>query len=134
MALGTYRLHVRGTRYVGGDETWPWTGAPYEVLSPSFEVVPAELTLSPDAGGLWVSLRAPADGYRLIELDGSSQGDNPVHGPLEVTLQDGEDIVTRAEEAGRTTEGRTWLEVDTSTADTITVTDAYGNIGTLSLR
>lgn len=77
---GTYRLRIQGERYVGGSTSWPWASEAYELSTEPFEVLPAELSLSMDGDRLWVSLAAPSHGWRLIDLQGRSNGDNPLVG------------------------------------------------------
>jgi hypothetical protein len=78
LPVGTYRFHVHGKRYAGGATTWPWPTTAYELTSPSFEVVPAEISLSWDGTTLTGSIDAPATGFRLVDLEGNSRGANPV--------------------------------------------------------
>ena len=120
-------------KHVGGSEHWPWSAEAYEVVSEPFEVVPAELTLTSEEDGLWVSLRGPEDGYRLLTLQGDHRGDNPVDGPLTVVVIEGDEQTTHTVEAGLVTEGRSWVEIDLDGAEEVEVTDAYGNAGWLSL-
>lgn len=135
LPLGTYRLHVYGQVYSGGASTWPWPSTPYELSSDPFEVVPAELNLRIDGEGLFsAALPAPAAGYRLLHLEGSSNGDNPVDeptltwlgvdGPLdEELLSDGIVIGGRTQFARSPPEGAIGLRL----------TDRYGNVGELAL-
>ncbi len=129
LELGTYRLKVTGERYTGGSASWPWATESYEVLSDTFTVVPAELSVSLEGDQLTVALQAPEDGYRLIHLDGSSRGSNPVVGPVTVTWGSG-----ASEEVEVTASGG--VSVGTvsggSGEDQLIVYDAYGNSGTVS--
>lgn len=131
LALGSYRLHVTGNRWGGEAEAWPWDGVPYELFSEPFEVLPGEITLTEDPGGVLASLRAPEDGYRFVATGGDENGDNPVRGPVTVEIE---------ATAGSTTddvepapfETRSLLSV-VLPADwvSVRVTDADGNVGTL---
>lgn len=136
LPLGTYRLHVEGQHYVGSETTWPWTTANYTVDSEPFTLVPGALTLAPADGGLVASLDAPARGYRLVDLSGDSQGQNP--------LPEGTATVTRVYDDGReevetttgTSYGRaTLLAVDLAEAGLVRVevADLYGNEGALDV-
>jgi hypothetical protein len=78
LPLGTYRFHVYGKSYAGGAETWPWPTTAYELTSPTFEVVAADITLQLNGATLTGSIDAPATGFRLIDLEGNSRGANPV--------------------------------------------------------
>lgn len=80
LPAGTYRLRIQGERYVGGSTTWPWASEAYELSTEPFEVLPAELSLSMEGDLLRASLPAPAWGWRLVDLQGSSRGDNPLVG------------------------------------------------------
>jgi neutral ceramidase len=81
LPTGTYRLHVSGQSYSGGATTWPWPSAPYEVASPSFEVVAAPLSVVASGDGVvTASLDGPAWGYRLVSRTGLPRGGNPVEG------------------------------------------------------
>ena len=149
LAEGTYRLHVYGHSYDGGSTTWPWAASEYEVVSDGFEVVPAAVTVSLDAddsgdtgseetwGTLSATIYGHGQGYRLLDLDGSSQGANPVRDATVVwTLSDGSTL--SADEAGAeeaTISGGTtsWQVLVPTEATSVTVTDAYGNTGSASL-
>ncbi|MFT6146695.1 MAG: neutral ceramidase [Myxococcota bacterium] len=100
LPLGTYRLVANGKRYTGGATTWPWPTADYTVEGDAFEVVPAVIRTEDTADGFWAWFDAPVNGYRSLDVDGSSQGRNPVRrvtlsappptdvdGPIEVTLE-----------------------------------------------
>ena len=109
---------------------------PYEVLTPSFEVQPATLTLERADGGFWVSLDAPEDGYRLVDIDGSSTGSNPVRGPITITwtLDATEEGATEVVEAPAPSGGRTWLSLKIpNDSVAVSVSDQYGNTGSVGL-
>lgn len=130
LPLGRYRLHVTGSRWVSGDQ-WPYETAPYEVISEEFEVVPAQITVAYDGATLTASLAAPVNGWRLVALGGDENGDNPVPGPVEVEIESGAGVDTQTVEPA-TAYARSALPVPVPADWTrITVTDAYGNTGTL---
>ncbi len=131
---GTYRLHVTGQRYAGGGTGWPWPSETYEVTSEPFEVEPATLDVSWDGATLSAALPAPATGWRLVHLDGSSTGDNPLVEPT-VTIEYADGTATSETPATRVEGGRTVFELSLpADATAVTVTDAYGNSGSLALR
>lgn len=130
LPLGTYRLKVEGLKWGEGPEVhWPWTSAPYELATEPFEVVPAELRVEEAEGGAWLSMDAPGNGWRLVDLDGSSTGANPVRGEIQVSLDGGAPVAVPVE---RVEGGRAFVPVDLSGAGVVTFTDAHGNKGTLN--
>ena len=131
LPLGTYRLKVQGQSYAGGATTYPWPSTPYEVVSPSFEVVEAALDVDLATGGLSVSIPARSDGFRLVALDGDAQGDNPIVGPVGVVIETPAGPVA-VDAVPVTTDGtRSFVAVEVpADATAVTVTDAYGNAGT----
>lgn len=130
LPLGTYRLHVQGARYTGTSATWPWATEPYELATEPFQVGPAALDLTLTDGGLLVSLPGPAHGFRKVHDHGDADGDNPLHGPVALRI-DGEPVAAPDPQVRG---ALTFLPVDLDGATTITVEDAYGNVGTLALR
>lgn len=140
LPTGTYRLRVHGQAWAGGDATWPWTTTPYEVVTPAFEVVPAPVTITVDDTGVYAALVAPAHGWRLVDLGGSSHGNNPVRGELSVAIEresgletytvSGEDVVTDPADAHYGS-SRLPIELPDDTIS-VTVTDAWGNTGTVT--
>lgn len=136
LPLGTYRLHVYGNKYAGGSTQWPWATEPYEVTSPDFEVTPAVLQVDPETDGLWVSIPAPAEGWRLISMNGHSHGSNPVNGDVALSLHHTDDSTTTATitpdraEGGAFAGKRSHVAVDLTGVDEVVVTDAFGNTGT----
>jgi neutral ceramidase len=130
---GTYRLHVTGQHYAGGATTWPWPTTAYEITSEPFLVEPAELTLSWDGSSLRASLDAPAWGYRLVHLEGSSTGSNPLVEPtLTWRMADGSELP--AAESPTTSGGASvWTPSVPEGAVSAVVTDQYGNEGQISL-
>lgn len=131
LPLGTYRLVVSGQRYTGG-EVWPFDSEPYTVEGPAFEVVPADVSIEAGDGGFWAWIQAPADGWRLVDMEGDSRGANPLRGEVLVTWTfDGAEDVQEAVEVS-TSEGRSWLAVSPpADATGVWVTDGYGNTGAL---
>jgi hypothetical protein len=131
LRAGTYRLHVTGHRYGGTAATWPWDAIEYDWATEPFEVVPATLTVTYDAYGLFASLVAPANGYRLVALGGDENGDNPVVGPVVVEIEDST-AATSTEVDPVRVDPRSQLDVVVPDDwVSITVTDAYGNVGVL---
>lgn len=136
LPLGTYRLHVYGTKYAGGSTQWPWATETYEATSPEFEVTPAELQVDPETDGLWVSIAAPSDGWRLISMNGNSHGLNPVSGDVTVAIHhtDGTDtsatLTPDRAEGGPFAGKRSHIALDLTGVDEVVVTDAFGNSGT----
>lgn len=137
LPVGTYRFRVSGRTFAGGAQTWPWPSTPYEVTSPSFEVVPAEISLGLSGSTLTGSLDAPAAGFRLIDVEGSSRGPNPVRGAaITAILTDNSRIELQPVEE-RVRDRRTRWTLDAGVLDqavALEVTDRYGNTGTLALR
>lgn len=133
LPLGTYRFHVTGTTYIGGNETYPWTGESYEVTSDAFEIVPADLDVAFDGITLTAAMHAPNRGYRLIHMDGDYRGDNPIQGPVEVHINaPSGDVNLNIDPVSENL--RSTLSGDVpADATFIEVVDAQGNIGTWSL-
>ncbi|MCB9760178.1 MAG: neutral/alkaline non-lysosomal ceramidase N-terminal domain-containing protein [Alphaproteobacteria bacterium] len=134
LPTGTYRLRVDGHSYAGGATTWPWPADPYSVTSDPFELLPAELSLAVDATGLDVWIQAPPDGWRMVDLDGQVRGENPVRGDLEL-VWDTLSGTPRVDTVEATVIGtRARVEI-TPPADAVglTVTDPYGNVGSMEL-
>jgi len=134
---GNYRLRVEGKKYVGGATTWPWPTESYTLASPSFAVVPAEISLSLAANVLTGSLDAHPAGFRLIDIAGDSHGANPVrNATIRVTYAEGPDM-TIVPLAEAVVGGRTqWTlpEGALTGAVAITVEDPAGNAGMLTLE
>jgi hypothetical protein len=131
LELGNYRLHVEGKQYTGGSTTWPWNSSDYNFYSSTFEVLPAPVTVTADVGGFWLSLRPPTSGFRMIDIEGTSKGDNPLRGDLTVSWTTGDGTSETTVAAGAPNGGRTWLAAPEG-ATAFTVTDAYGNTGSWS--
>jgi neutral ceramidase len=127
--LGWYRLRAHGKTALGTEETWPWNTVGYTVASDPFEVVPAEITLSYDGATLQASINGPEAGYRLIDLEGSSIGPNPVRdATITWTMGDLSEITEAV--SGSSADGVTSYSV-TAPEDSIglTLTDSHGNQG-----
>lgn len=125
LALGTYRLRVAGRTWVGEEPTWPWTTAGYEVVSDPFEVAPAQIQVEQTAAGFEAWIDAPASGFRMLDIDGSATGRNPVRGPLQVVV----DGAPTSAEARVTPAGITRINPAFAPTSSMTVEDAYGNVG-----
>jgi neutral ceramidase len=137
LPLGNYSFHVYGKSYAGGAQTWPWPTTSYELTSPSFEVVPAEINLQLNGVTLTGSIEAPATGFRLVDLQGSSRGANPVH-EATLTVADADDRREQLTPVAVTISGgRTMWTLDESAlakirdALVLEVVDADGNSGFL---
>ena len=136
LPAGQYRFHIYGHKYAGGATTWPWPSTTYELTSPAFEVVPAEIRLTLDGQLLAGSIDGPAQGFRLIDVDGNSKGANPVReATITVVRGDGSHVEvtpSTAQVAG----GRSLWTLDAAALDGATrieVVDSYGNTGRLDL-
>ncbi|MFT7520134.1 MAG: hypothetical protein ACI9MC_002278, partial [Kiritimatiellia bacterium] len=130
LPVGTYRLHVEGKTWVGGDQTWPWTTEDYSFDSEPFEVVPGEITVQVGDGGLYLSLQGPENGWRMVHAEGRARAHNPVVGPVRVSV-DGADPVEV--DVGANAGGRTFVRLTRSATRTIEVWDGADNHGVLSL-
>ncbi len=133
LPLGSYRLHVTGRRALDGGSTWPWPADSYELTTDAFEVLPAELTVVAGDGTISAAVEAPAWGWRLVDLDGSSHGANPLTEPeLQWELADGS-----TQDAGVDATISAGWSVFAATAppDAVAaiVTDAWGNTGRIEL-
>jgi neutral ceramidase len=134
LPMGTYRLHVYG-HTAGGERTeWPYDSAEYEVTSTPFVVEAAVISVSLDVDGIWAHIQAPAHGYRLIDLEGSSIGANPVHeASLSWTLSDG--TIVEDDIEGEQVDGRTLFSTTPPEgAVSVSITDPDGNHGSASLE
>ena len=127
--VGTYRLAVDGHVWTGSEDTWPWTSEAYAVTSEPFEVVPAELALSWSDTTLVVSYPLAEGGWRLADI-AQSPTQAPIRALMTATTDAGDATIDSQEISGPATyvtltipDGATWL----------TLTDEYGNTGTLSL-
>jgi neutral ceramidase len=136
LPLGSYRLHIYGRTYSGGAQTWPWPSAAYELISPVFEVIPAEISLSLQGSVLTGSIDAPATGFRLIDIEGNSRGPNPVRGATLTAIRaNGERHAISAVREQVVGQRTSWtLDAgDLEGAASVEVVDQYGNRGTLQI-
>jgi hypothetical protein len=127
--LGWYRLKARGDNATGASQTWPWDSEPYTVTSDPFKVVPAEISVEYLDGIVSASIDGPSAGYRLIDIEGNSVGQNPVHeATITWTLDDFSETTVSVE---GTHEGGLSLFEVTPPEDAIglTLTDSDGNSG-----
>jgi neutral ceramidase len=133
LPLGNYRFGVSGKRYVGGSTSWPWATQSYSFSTASFALEAAPIRIEAGEGGFALSLDAPSVGWRMVDRDGSSRGENPVNGLLELVWAhpDGDFLV----EQTAVLEGQhSWLAIEVPTGATaLLVRDAYGNEGVLEL-
>lgn len=129
---GVYRLHVVGQRYAGGSTNWPFNEEPYEAASHSFEVLPGLIQLTAvSATELHAWLDAGPRGWRLVDLEGSSTGENPLTGEVVVTLPEEGDAVLSAKVSRDGT--RTRLTIGALDPGTLVRVQAYGGVGELRL-
>ncbi len=127
--LGWYRLKARGRTAVGTAETWPWNTVGYSVASDPFEVVPATISLSFDGTTLLASIDGPEAGYRLIDLEGSSIGPNPVRDAT-VTWTHGDFSENTEAVSGTSSEGVTSYTLTAPEgAIGLALVDSHGNQG-----
>lgn len=134
LPLGTYRLHVYGKLYTGTGDTWPWETTEYELTSDPFEVIPALIHIELTETEVWASIDAPAHGFRLVDMEGSSVGHNPVHDAgLTWIFEDG---TTQEDEApGQVVELRTrYTTTPPEGAVALEIADLDGNIGMVELE
>jgi len=142
LAEGTYRFEVTGQHYAGGGTVWPWPVEDYTVASDPFEVTAAVVSLTLEDETLAAWIQAPLWGYRLIDSAGTSRsidddaamsGANPVRdGTLIWTLADGSTLTETLE--GTIEAGVTIATVSApEEAVSVTVTDGWGNAGSLAL-
>lgn len=132
LPVGSYRIKVEGQKFVPGDTEYPWDSEPYSFTTEAFEVVPAEVTLTAPSGGVvWASLKASSKGFRLVDIDGSSKGDNPLRGQLAVTWNTQESgAVASWVDAPAPENKRSRLTAPAGeTVLGVRVVDAYGNEG-----
>ncbi|MEC7988048.1 MAG: neutral/alkaline non-lysosomal ceramidase N-terminal domain-containing protein [Myxococcota bacterium] len=127
---GTYRFHIYGKSFIGGTETWPWATEEYELTSPEFSVVPGDITVSLNENTLEISFDGPEKGFRLLSLDGASDGANPPVDPsVTLTYIDGTEIALDTNPI--LMDGKLSYTIDdTNELVSISVVDLYGNSGT----
>ena len=131
LPLGEYRFHIYGKQFSGNDTEWPWDVDNYDLFSPSFEVTEAQLRVSKveNEGGdlLHISLEGPEWGYRLVDMDGSSQGSNPPMGiEIQITTTAGDTTVLTGSPVLENGSLQVPFPED---AIEIQVLDMYGNTG-----
>ena len=132
LPTGNYRFHIYGKSFTGNATQWPWPTEDYELTSPSFSIVPADLHIQEEEQGLSVSLVGPEWGYRLIDVNGSSKGDNP---PMSPTLSWIMDDGTETEDAAVATLQNSKMIFDVTPPENaigVRVTDIYNNTGSLT--
>lgn len=131
---GTYRMRVEGQSHDGGGSQWPWPSVPYEVTSDPFDVVAASINISIEKDTLSCWLNGPEWGYRLLDVNGSAVGSNPVHDAAIVwILADGSEQVDTQKGVitGSVTQFDGVMIPEDATA--VIVTDAFGNEGWFDL-
>ena len=126
---GSYRLVVDGSHYAGGDTSWPWTGIDYHLESEPFEVVATELIVELNGNVLSASVASPAEGWRLVSLQGDSKGVSRVAGEVRVIWEQDDGEL----EWGGVELPLNGLEIEVPDATAVIVIDAYGNEGRLEL-
>jgi hypothetical protein len=131
LPTGTYRLHVVGHAYAGGASTWPWPSTEYTLDSDPFEVTEATISLEVAEGGLWAWVQAPVAGWRLVDVDGDEDGPNPLRGTLRVSWSDDGGGIVEETVVAQVSGGRSWIAISLPSGKEVTVTDAYGNSGTV---
>lgn len=126
---GTYRFHIYGKSYVGNNTTWPWDTEDYELTSPEFVVSPAEISISVEENQVLVSLVGHPQGFRLVSMEGSSQGSNPpIQSTLSLTHSDGS--VTEIDQDPIIENGYLrYTDLDLSDTIRIDCVDIYENAG-----
>jgi neutral ceramidase len=133
LPLGNYRFHIYGSSYTGQNEQWPWDTESYDLTSPAFEIIPAEIALTIGESTVEANIMGPDWGYRLIDIEGSSQGANPPLGRvLSWELDNGEVL---EEPAMPSVQGGS-LVYDIAPPEgavALAAEDAYGNNGRVSL-
>jgi neutral ceramidase len=127
---GTYRLHVYGETYSGSGEQWPWPSEPYEVVSDPFTVVPATLQIEADDTGVSAWLQGHESGFRLLDIDGASNGANPLQGAsLTWVFTDGSERTESFEGILSGSVTRFEGAAPPADAESVIITDVYGNQG-----
>jgi len=133
LPAGDYRLVVDGVVFTGSETHWPFTaGASYSLESETFTLVPATVRLEAAEGGVWAWIDGPAEGWRLVDIEGSSTGANPIRGVIDVAYDDGSGTTV---EVDTISGGKAWIPLDPSDGATaVTITDTAGNTGIASLE
>ena len=135
LPLGNYRLHVEGQTYDGANTSWPWDTAPYSVDTEPFEVLPAAISLQQSGADLLAWIPDHPRGYRMLaRARGAGEGAMLDAHAATVSIQYA-DRTEEVEVSGQESGGATLLTgLDLSGALSVTVTDLYGNTGTLALQ
>ena len=130
---GTYRLKATGHTYDGGGSEWPWPSTPYDIASEPFDVVASAVTVGWDGATLSAYIAGPSWGWRLVDIDGSSIGANPLVDPV-ITWEYDDGSIESEEPMATVSGGVSYLDV-TPPADAIAVeiSDIYGNTGRIEL-
>ena len=134
LPTGTYRLHVYGQVAGGERSQWPYDSTEYDLTSEPFVVEPAEISLSQDGDGIWAHIQAPAAGYRLVDLEGSSVGTKPVHDASIQWIMDDETVIEDDTEGVISAERTLFAATAPEGAVAVAVTDPDGNTGTMELE
>jgi neutral ceramidase len=133
LPLGVYRLAVSGKRYLGGATSWPWPTEAYAFQSEPFNLEPASIRITEINDGYALSLDGPTNGWRMVDYDGDSRGENPVSGPLTVLWETPDGTSTQNVEAVLNGQS-SWLDLQAPTdAMRLIVEDVFGNQGQLDL-
>jgi len=96
-------------------------------------LAPAWIRITPGEGGFGLSIDAPENGWRLVDLNGDARGENPVLGLLELQWEGPDGVLSESQEANPMGQS-SWLEVQAPQGATrLVVEDALGNQGHLDL-
>ncbi len=134
MPEGEYRFQVYGKIATGSTDTWPYESTEYSLASESFTVTPAQISISIADGGITASIDATEVSYRLIDIEGSSRGTNPVRdASLIWHMEDGSLI--EEETAPTITGGLThFAAIPPEGAVAVEVSDPDGNTSILEIE
>lgn len=133
---GNYRFLIEGNSFVDdGATTWPWKSEAYVINSPEFRLVPAPLTVGVSGSDITAHFTSPARGYRLVGLDGNVRGTNPIASDTAtLSFEMGDGSFTTLDATGVRGGGYTTFSgVVPAGSVSVTVTDVYGNTGSLAL-
>ncbi len=129
LPLGRYRFHIAGHKYAGGGTTYPWPKEPYSFTTEAFELVPADVSFEPTAEGVRASIDAPADGFRLIDIEGHSRGANPLRGSITLTYRGGAGDREVALDPIPPSDRKTPIPLSWEDGETsVEIQDGYGNL------
>ena len=135
LPAGNYRLHVYGQRALGG-ENWPFEVEAYDFATDSFEVVASELSVEvSELGDLIVALTSHERGFRFVHQEGNAQGSNPLEDNEATVVWTYASSDSVEETLAGTASGNASIfeAVVPEDAISVTVTDVYGNVGSLEL-